>query len=106
MIRNINYRDISKSCPKEKIYVKAYPGADVSDMHHYPMPTAKRDPNRIFIHCGTNSLQIHDTPETLAQEILDLATSLKNDDNEVIISSIICRSDELCEKVQPLNELL
>jgi hypothetical protein len=106
MICNINYRDISKSCPKEKIYVKAYPGADVSDMHHYPMPTAKRDPNMIFIHCGTNSLQIHDTPETLAQEILDLATSLKNDDNKVIISSIICRSDELCEKVQPLNELL
>ena len=68
--------------------------------------TAKRDPNTIFIHCGTNSLQTHDTPEALAQEIIDLATSLKSDDNEVIISSIICRSDELCEKVQPVNELL
>ena len=106
MIRNINYRDISKSCPKEKIYVKAYPGADVSDMRHYSMPTAKRNPNTIFIHCGTNSLQTHDTPESLAQEIIDLATSLKNDDNEVIISSIICRSDEQCEKVQPVNEVL
>ena len=68
--------------------------------------TAKRDPNTIFIHCGTNSLQTHNTPESLAQEIIGLATSLKSDDNEVIISSIICRSDELCEKVQPVNELL
>ena len=106
MIRNINYRDISKSCPKEKIYVKAYPGADVSDMRHYSMPTAKRNPNTIFIHCGTNSLQTHDTPESLAQEIIDLATSLKSNDNEVIISSIICRTDEQSEKVQPVNEVL
>ena len=86
--------------------MKAYPGADVSDMRHYSMPTAKRNPNTIFIHCGTNSLQTHDTPESLAQEIIDLATSLKSDDNEVIISSIICRSDGQCEKVQPVNKVL
>ena len=56
MIRSINYRDLSKSWLKEKIYVKAFPGADVSSMQHYSMPTVKRDPNMIIIHCGTNSL--------------------------------------------------
>ena len=45
----------------------------------------------VIIHCGTNSLQAYDSPDALAQEIIDLATSLKNDDNEVMISSIICR---------------
>ena len=88
MIRNINYRDLSKSCFKEKIYVKAFPGADVSDMQHYSMPTVKRDPNTIIIHCGANILQDHDSPDALAQEIIDLATSLKSDDNKVIISSM------------------
>ena len=88
MIRNINYRDLSKSCFKEKIYVKAFPGADVSDMQHYSMPTVKRDPNTIIIHCGTNSLQDYDSPDAFAQEIIDLPTRLKSDDNEVIISSI------------------
>ena len=86
--------------------MKAFPGADVSDMHHYSMSTAKQDPNTIIINCGTNSLQTHDTPENLAQKIIDLATSLKSDENDVIISSIICRSDEQCERVQPVNEVL
>ena len=41
MIRNINYRDLSKSCPKEIVYVKAFPGADVRDIirWHYSMAT-------------------------------------------------------------------
>jgi hypothetical protein len=69
-------------------------------MQHYSMPTVKRDPNTILIHRGTNSLQDHDSPDTLAQEIIDLATNLKSDNSEVIISSIICRSDEQSEKVQ------
>ena len=106
MIRNIHYRDLSKSCPREKIYVKAFPGADVQDMCHYSLPTAKRDPDTIFLHCGTNSLQSSESPEALAKEIVDLATSLKTDENEVIISSIISRSDDQSEKVKPLNDAL
>jgi hypothetical protein len=59
-----------------------------------------------MIYCGTNGLHVHDSPDALAQEIIDFVTSLKSDDNEVMISSIICQSDEQSEKVQPVNELL
>jgi hypothetical protein len=41
-----------------------------------------------MIYCGTNGLHVHDSPDALAQEIIDFVTSLKSDDNEVIISSI------------------
>ena len=106
MIRNIHYRELSKSCKNQKIYVKAFPGADIADMTHYVLPTAKRDPDAIILHCGTNSLQKHDDPTEVAQELAKLACSLKNERNAVVISSIICRSDDQREKVDKVNEAL
>ena len=108
MVRNIRHWKVGKLCPKDKIYVKSFPGADVQDMAHYSLPTAKRNPDVIFVHCGTNDLKnsSSENPEILAQDIIHLASTLKTDTNEVIVSSIICRSDEESMKVQPVNEVL
>ena len=86
--------------------MKAFPGADIADMTHYVLPTAKRDPDAIILHCGTNSLQKHDDPTEVAQELAKLACSLKNERNAVVISSIVCRSDDQREKVDKVNEAL
>ena len=56
MIRNIHYRELSKSCKNQKIYVKAFPSANVDGMRHYVLPTANRSPNAYILYCGTNSL--------------------------------------------------
>ena len=106
MIKNIRHWEISKFCPNQKIYVKSFPGADVTDMHHYSRPTAKRDPDLVILHCGTNNLKLTEDPTKVAEEIIDLANSLKHDNNHVVVSSLVRRADEEREKVSLVNDVL
>ena len=66
--------------------MRVFPGADIADMKHYVLLTAKRDPDAIILHCETNSLQKHDEPREVTQELANLACSLKNERNAVVIS--------------------
>ena len=70
---------------------------------NYPMAF---NPELIILHIGTNSLRGERTPEELAEEIVDLATSLKYDENEIVISEIIARRDQLNENVSKVNDIL
>ena len=63
------------------------------------------NPDFIILHTGTNSLRGERTPEDLAEEIIDLATNLKSDENEIVISEIIARRDQINEKVSKVNEI-
>ena len=60
----------------------------------------------LIIHAGTNSLRGNTTPQQVANEIFDLATTLKNDTNEIVISSIVPRRGHLGEKVDKVNDIL
>ena len=106
MIKDLKFRDFQAKCPKEKIYVKSYPGSTVNDMSHYIQPTANRNPDLFLIHIGTNNLRDSESAEKTANEILELAASVKTSQNEVVISSIITRGDDLNEKAQEVNTLL
>ena len=50
------------------------------------------------MHCGTNDLKSEKPTEVIANEIVNLAPMMKQPDNEVMISSITSRRDELNQK--------
>ena len=83
----------------DRLYVHSFSGATTKQMEHYCKPPMAFNPELITLHIGTNSLRGERTPEELAEEIIDLATSLKSDENEMVISEIIARRDQLNEKV-------
>ena len=81
----------------DRLYVYSFSGATTKQMEHYSKPPMDFNPDFIILHTGTNSLRGERTPEDLAEEIIDLATSLKSDENEIVISEIIARRDQLNE---------
>ena len=90
-----------------KSFVKFFPGATVSCMKDYAKPTIRnKKPHKIILHCGTNDLSSPKPPEEIANQIIDLAASLKTDDNLVIVSGIVPRGNELNTKVSEVNTLL
>ena len=92
-----------KHLSPQKVYVECFPGATVDDMNSYIVPSMKHGPEAVVIHAGTNNLSPQKSPLEIAQEILDLASSLQNDNNEIIISSIIGRGDRFQAKATAVN---
>ena len=95
MIKHLNGWDMSKKVHKSecKVYVKSFPGAKTSCMKDYVKPLLRSTPNHFILHVGTNDLNSHQTSEVIAKEIVDLATSLKNNQHDVSVSNIILRTD-------------
>ena len=90
----------------DKLYVHSFSGATTKQMEHYSKPPMAYNPDLVILHTGTNSLQGESTPEEEADEVIDLATNLKPDHNEIVISEIIARRDQLNEKAVRVNYFL
>ena len=60
---------------------------------------------RIIIHCGTNDLK-NNTPESIADKILSLAKSSQQENNTVLVSSIVPRKDHLDKKDKEVSIIL
>ena len=78
MIKHLNGWDMFKKVPSMKCYVK---------------PLLRGTPNHFILHVGTNDLNFNQTSEVIAKEIIYLATSLKNNQQDVNVSNIILRID-------------
>ena len=78
-------------CPDHKVYTKCFPGATVQDMHYYVKPSQKQDPDTFILHIGTNNLRSDKTPQQIAEDIIELAQTMKTGANDIIISSLINR---------------
>ena len=83
-----------------------YSGATTSDMHHHAVPVMKYNPDCVILYTGTNNLRETESAQQQAQGIITLATSLKTDENEIAVSSILPRRDRLQEKAQKVNDFL
>ena len=90
----------------EKIYIKTFSGATIQDMYDYIKPSLKFKNDLIVIHTGTNSLRTTKGAEDIANEILNLAKSIKIKSNEIMISEIIPRRDRLNTKAAKVNDFL
>ena len=88
------------------IFVKSFPGANTEDMYSYTKPTLKHNPNLIILHCGTNDLRNDRSTESIAEDIVRLAYSLKTETTDVIVSGITPRYDNLDGKGKEVNKIL
>ena len=90
----------------EKIYITTFSGATAQDMDDYIKPSLKFQNDLIGIHTGTNSRRTTKGAEDIANEILNLAKSIKTESNEIMISGIIPRRDRLNTKAAKVNDFL
>ena len=76
-------------------------------MQYYLKPTKRDfDPNIFILNVGTNNLSTNDSPEMIADKIVETAESLKTGDNNVALSAIWPRYDKLNEKAEKVNNLV
>ena len=54
----------------------------------YIQPTLERAPSNVILHCGTNDLKTSTDREQIAENIMNLAKSMKIDKYNVIISEL------------------
>ena len=59
-----------------------------------------------FLHSGTNDLRSKQSAAEIAENIIQLAVSMKSVETEVIFSSIIRRGDAFNNKASEVNELM
>ena len=64
------------------------------------------DPNLVLIHVGTNDLRSAKDPNQIANGIINLATGVKRENNDVILSSIITRTDKFKDKADTVSNHL
>ena len=95
-----------QSLKNERIFVKSFPGSTIDCMKDYIKPSLKYDPDAIIIHVGTNDLRTEKEPTQIADEIINLALAVKTDENEVSVSAILPRNDELNTKGKTVNDCL
>ena len=58
------------------------------------------------MYCGANDLKTSTDPEQIAENIINLAESMKTDKNNVIISELTPRNDQFNKKAKEVNEIL
>ena len=93
--------------PGCKIYAKHFARVKTTCIKDYMQPSIRNAPNHYILHVGTNDLDSIKTAKNIANTIIYLATSFKNDQNDVSISNIILRTDNknLNEKGYLVNSI-
>ena len=71
-------------------------------MESYIKQTLKNKPKRIIIHCRNNDLKTR-TRQSIAENILSLAKSSQQENNTVLVASIITRKYHLGKKGKDVN---
>ena len=94
MLKKVRKQDVNREAPHARTYIKTFPGATLDHMQSYIEPTLQSKPDGIIILCGTNNLK-SDSPETIANKLVDLAKGAKTKVRNVAVSSIITRSDSV-----------
>ena len=74
-------------------HVKSYSGANVNDMKSHVVPALNRAPQKIILHCGTNDLASNQNPAEIANNIVEVAGHMKDEENEICASGLVRRND-------------
>ena len=87
--------------------MRSFSGAKISCRTDHVKPTLRDiNPDHNVLHAGTNDSRTENTASQIAKAAIDLATSLKNDDNTVTVSGIVPRLDHLNNKANEVNRRL
>ena len=92
MIKHVNGREVSRD---NSVKIRCHPGATTDDIIDYVRPTARKKPDMIIIHTGTNDIQ--NKVNTL-QKVRKVITTIKeidvNNEIQIAFSSAIHRDDQ------------
>ena len=107
IIKDIEQHKIRKGLNnKERVFVKHFPGATVDDMKNYIIPSEKYENDLVILDMGTNDLKDKKEAKDIATEIVEMAIDMKTEKNEVMVSGIVPRMDNLNEKAMEVNKFL
>ena len=108
MIKKLNEYLLTKDV-RHKFLAKIRPftGAKLSCMVDHVKPSIREDkPDHVILHTGTNDLRKEKTASQIARSITELAMSLNDSDNSVIVSGIVPRNGNLNNKATEVNNRL
>ena len=105
IIKHVNGCEVSRD---NSVKIRCHPGATTDDIIDYVRPTARKKPDMIIIHTGTNDIQ--NKVNTL-QKVRKVITTIKeidvNNKNQIAFSSIIHRDDQdFEEEIKEINRKL
>ena len=108
MVRNVNGFLITRNIGhKYLVKVRSFNGAKVRCMEDHSKPTVRNfNPKWIILHVGTNDLKLKKKAGRISKSIMELASSLKNNNTNVAVSFIVPRNDALSGKVAEVNNRL
>ena len=76
-------------------------------MYERPHKTTLRGkPKHILLHVGANDLVSDRPPDLIAKSMVDVASSMKNENHDVNVSNIITWADHSKEKANEVNDYL
>ena len=106
MIKNLKGWEMSKKLKNVNVYVRHFAGAKVRCMKDHIKPTLREKRDHIVLHLDTNDLVSDWVPDLIAKSIVDVASSMKNENRDVTVSNIITRADNFKEKTNEVNDYL
>ena len=106
VLKDIQPHKMKSKLQGVKLYVKSFSGATIADMADYVRPTMRYAPNLIVMHAGTNDLRTEKSAKNIASDIMELTMNMKGANNDVMVSGLIARGDELNAKALEVNEYL
>ena len=76
-------------------------------MYDHLKPTLRDfNPGLFIIHVGTNDLPLNKTSNEIAEEIVNLAESVKKPSSSIVISDFVTREDRYKTKADEVNKIL
>ena len=106
MLKNLKGWEIPKKLKNANVYVKHFASAKVRCMKDHIKPSLREKPDHIVFHVGRNDLVSDRPPDLIAKSIVDVASSMKNENNDVTVSNIIARADLFKKKANEVNDYL
>ena len=91
---------------KKHAAVKHISGAKIDDIKHYVKSTREKQPAQIIIHVGTNDLPSNKNSDEIVNEIVEFASSIETNENNVVVSEIVSRKGRFNNKATEVNENL
>ena len=106
MIKEVKGYELAKSIKlKKTVKVRSHPSAQIRCLNDHVKPIIRNgDADHVILHIGTNDLRSEKTPVQICHEIINLATTIRNENIKVSISGLVQRNDDLNEKVLLVNE--
>ena len=105
MVKNVNTFKLTGMFDHRCIVKKRdFSFAKVSCMKDYIKPALRElDPEDVILHVGTNNLNSPLPPKEIADGIIDLAKSMKTDNRNITMSTMILRGNKLNNKVNKVD---